>query len=168
MKVNCLDRTLLAFSPAISKLLTGVTPTSLTPLSRRLFRDSQGRARCERSLFVGPNIAERIRIVEITGYVPGYHYTLDPQSKIAYRTPRPSAPRPDTAAPTADSVTQTAPSSSAVATLDSNGSVRVGNGARIAGSPPPRTRIHRPSLSPRFRRVRHTPPVRKRIHWVPG
>lgn len=66
-------------------------------------RDSQGRTRVERSLFLGPNLPETPRIVEISDVVAGYFYTLDPQNRIAHRArlvpaagPVPPAVRTDT------------------------------------------------------------------------
>lgn len=55
-------------------------------VNRVLFRDSQGRTRCERNLFLGAGTPEGPLVVEITDPVSGYIYTLDRQNKIAHRT----------------------------------------------------------------------------------
>jgi hypothetical protein len=53
----------------------------------KIYRDSQGRIRTERSLMMGPNApAETPTIVEIQDPVAGYSYTLDVQNKVVHRT----------------------------------------------------------------------------------
>ena len=90
-------------------------------LSRILYRDSRGRQRVERALYLGPSIREPVRLIEITDWVEGCHYTLDPQHKIAHRIIRPvqvqGANSPISAAPP--------PPSSALATVDAHGKVQV-------------------------------------------
>ena len=59
----------------------------------KVFRDSQGRMRWERPLFLGPDIADRPLIVEISDGAAGYQCTLDPGTRVAHRSklPQPGA-----------------------------------------------------------------------------
>ena len=72
-------------------------------MQEKLYRDSQGRTRSERTL--GPdNLANAPVIIEIQDPLAGYGYTLDPQNKIAHRyqlkTPEMLQPVPARAAST--------------------------------------------------------------------
>jgi hypothetical protein len=55
-------------------------------IMRGLARDSKGRTRVERHLFLGGQMPEGPLIVEINDIVGGYVYILDPSVKMAYRT----------------------------------------------------------------------------------
>ena len=59
----------------------------------KVLRDSQGRMRWERPLILGPDIADRPLIVEISDGVAGYQFTLDPGTRVAHRSklPQPGA-----------------------------------------------------------------------------
>jgi len=52
----------------------------------RVYRDSQGRVRTERSIMMGPNApADVPTVIEIQDPVAGFSYTLDVQNKVAHR-----------------------------------------------------------------------------------
>ena len=59
-------------------------------MGRKVWRDSDGRMRTERSLGGGPNQASMPTIVEITDPVAGFKYTLDTQKKVAHRQAMPA------------------------------------------------------------------------------
>jgi hypothetical protein len=109
-------------------------------VSRILYRDSRGRERVERALYLGPSsIREPIRLIEITDWVEGCHYTLDPQNKIAHRIIRPVQVQ---GAISPISVAPPPPSSAlatAVATMDPHGMVQVSDAspARPQTAPSP-------------------------------
>ena len=52
----------------------------------KVWRDSLGRIRRERSLYMGPGISEPPRSIEIDDVVAGYRYTLDARRKLAHRS----------------------------------------------------------------------------------
>jgi hypothetical protein len=54
-------------------------------VGRKVWRDSEGRTRSERTLGGGMNPAAMPPIVEITDPVAGFKYTLDTQRKVAHR-----------------------------------------------------------------------------------
>ena len=66
----------------------------------KTYRDSQGRIRTERPLFMGPvmgpgpNAQESPVIIEISDPVAGVRFTLDTQNKVAHRTAVPAAGGP--------------------------------------------------------------------------
>jgi len=76
-------------------LADGTHITQTTP-GRRIFRDSQGRVRSERSLGVpGRPAAEAPRMIEITDPVAGFRYVLDEQKKVAHRSALPQLNQPN-------------------------------------------------------------------------
>lgn len=79
--------------------LSDGTHITQTPSHQTMYRDSQGRTRVERPMFMGPNAPESPMIVEITDSLAGVQYTLDPQNKIAHRmTLQPFPTRPNVSA----------------------------------------------------------------------
>jgi hypothetical protein len=133
--------------PAVPRAPYSATEVSIAPVTnadgaierqeeetRRIFRDGEGRVRVERWLRIGPGVAEKVPLVEITDYAAGFHYTLDLQNKIAYRTIRPAVVT--IGSPAAREVLP-----SSTASIDSNGSVRVQGsattGRSLAGDEPP-------------------------------
>ena len=89
------------------------TRSSESQTLRKLYRDSKGRRRIERSLYVGPQ-NPALPLIEITDFVAGYHYTLDLQNRIAYRSaaPKEDAPAADTQQPQEPPVATAAPDGS--------------------------------------------------------
>jgi hypothetical protein len=80
-------------SEHVQTLADGTHITHTTP-GMKMFRDSLGRTRTERQLFMGPvgaNAADSPLIVEITDPVAGYQYTLDTVNHVAHRFALPSA-----------------------------------------------------------------------------
>jgi len=79
----------------VQTLADGTHITQTTP-GRRIFRDSQGRVRSERSFGVpGRPAAEAPRMIEITDPVAGLRYTLDEQKKVAHRSTLPQQNQPN-------------------------------------------------------------------------
>ena len=70
----------------VQTLADGTRITSTAP-GRKVWRDSQGRTRTERSLFGRGNIPteNQVMLVEISGPVAGVQYVLDTQNKVAHR-----------------------------------------------------------------------------------
>lgn len=82
----------------VQTLADGTHITQTMP-GRRMYRDSQGRTRTERSM--GPMsipgrqvAADAPRMIEITDPVAGYQYTLDEQKKVAHRWALPQQNQP--------------------------------------------------------------------------
>lgn len=65
-------------------------------MQRKVFRDSEGRVRTERPMFMGNPMAntppDSPTVIEITDPVAGFHYVLDTQSKVAHRQTLPELP----------------------------------------------------------------------------
>jgi hypothetical protein len=61
------------------------THISHKPTSEKIYRDSQGRLRTERSLCQGPSVTSDALVIEILDPVSGYSYILDEQNHIAHR-----------------------------------------------------------------------------------
>ncbi|MBZ5579233.1 MAG: hypothetical protein LAP40_21945 [Acidobacteriia bacterium] len=59
--------------------------------SMKQYRDSQGRTRTERAMFMAPDAPESPIIVEINDPVAGFRYTLDTQNKVTHRMAAPAA-----------------------------------------------------------------------------
>jgi hypothetical protein len=52
---------------------------------RKIYRDSVGRMRIERSLSLGPGSPPGPKIIQITDPASGWNYVLEPQAKVAHR-----------------------------------------------------------------------------------
>jgi hypothetical protein len=76
------------------KVLSDGTRITQQNMTRKVWRDSAGRTRTERTLGMGPNAAAFPTVAEITDPVGGYKYTLDPEKKIVHRQvlPTPRSP----------------------------------------------------------------------------
>jgi hypothetical protein len=81
-----------------TQTLTDGTHINHTGPSVRLFRDSAGRTRSERSTSMGRQSDPGIVIVEISDPVAGYQYALDTVNRIAHRLKSPAAPPPPASA----------------------------------------------------------------------
>lgn len=68
------------------QMLPDGTRSEQNRLLSREYRDQQGRTRSERKIYLGPNAPESPFIVEITDFLAGYRYLLDPEKKIAHRS----------------------------------------------------------------------------------
>jgi hypothetical protein len=74
------------------KVLSDGTRITQQNMMRKIWRDSAGRTRTERTVGMGPNQAAFPSIAEITDPVAGYKYTLDSEKKIAHRQALPAPP----------------------------------------------------------------------------
>jgi len=75
------------------KILADGTRITQKTMTRKIWRDSEGRTRTERPLGMGPNQASMPTIIEITDPVAGFKYTVDTQNKVTHRqatSPMPS------------------------------------------------------------------------------
>jgi hypothetical protein len=71
-------------------LIDGTHIFQQTP-GRRLYRDSLGRTRTERPLFLGLQVTDPPVLIEITDPVAGFQYTLDTENRVAHRAALPRA-----------------------------------------------------------------------------
>lgn len=75
-----------------SQVLADGTRIALKTFTMVLYRDSAGRTRTERPIFLGnfpgaPLALHNIKVIEITDPVAGVQYVLDTQNRVAYRFP---------------------------------------------------------------------------------
>jgi hypothetical protein len=62
------------------------THITQTQFRIKTYRDSQGRTRTERPMFMGSSEPDSPMVVQISDPVAGVQYTLDPQNKVAHRS----------------------------------------------------------------------------------
>ena len=72
------------------KILTDGTRIANKTMSRKVWRDDQGRTRTERPLGMGAQLDSMPVIVEITDPVAGFKYVLETQDKVAHRQALPA------------------------------------------------------------------------------
>jgi hypothetical protein len=69
-----------------TQTLADGTHITQKPRTQKFYRDSQGRTRTERSMFVPPNAkVDPPTLIEIRDPVEGYQYLIDTQNQIAHR-----------------------------------------------------------------------------------
>ncbi len=79
------------FGESVQTLADGTRITHTMP-GTKVYRDSQGRTRRERPMFMGPNPPESPLIVEIDDPVTHVKYILDVQNQVAHRQELPAPP----------------------------------------------------------------------------
>ncbi len=117
-------------SESVQTLADGTRITRPPMPARKICRDSAGRTRVERQMFVSPRGGESLTIIEITDPVERVWYVLDTINKVAHRQELPPSPTgPPVAAGRAMGATISGP-------LTTPGGGRVTAGAIVAAPPP--------------------------------